>query len=389
MNYGSCKNTYGSDVCMKPYIASHLRDMNRKTVFNLIMEVDEISRSEIASRTGISAPTVLKITNYLCDKGFIIAAGEGQTALGRKPQMLRFNPNFVYSIGVEYEGDYLKLGIVSVSGDIIAKKTVQVKSDFENVLTHDLIEHVNELLNGAGISKEKINGIGIGLPGAVDFENDEIRLGPLVGVYTTYPLRNIMDKIQNALSIPVYMYNDANAAAIGEYKKRNLQNEDLVYISLGTGLGSGIILNGQLRYGKHFTAGEIGYLMYGNDFKTSVDMPGSLESLINLHALSAKFDDFENRVKNKSDIGSIVDYIASYLGRTILNIMSIIDVNLFVLGGVIVDMLGEALVEAVTQNFRRCSLLNISIDLRKCDEPGIIGTSHLVTSKYIQNIFSS
>lgn len=372
---------------MKPYIASNLRDMNRKTVFDLIAEVGEISRSEISSRTGISAPTVLKITNYLCDKGFIIAAGEGQSALGRKPQLMRFNPDFSYSIGVEYEGDYLKLGIVNVAGEIVAKKTIHVKNDFENVLTHDLIEHIDELMNGTGISREKINGIGIGLPGAVDFENDEIRLRPLVGVYKTYPLHNIIDKIQKALNIPVYMFNDSNAAAIGEYKKRNLQNEDLVYISLGTGLGSGIILNGQLRYGRHYTAGEIGYMMYGNDFNTSEDMPGSLESLINLNALSAKFENFENRVNSRSDIDCIVDYISPYLGMTILNIMSIIDVNLIVLGGVIVDMLGEALVEAVTQNLKRCSLLNINIDLRKCEEPGIIGTSHLVTEKYIQDLF--
>lgn len=372
---------------MKPYIASNLRDMNRKTVFDLIAEVGEISRSEISSRTGISAPTVLKITNYLCDKGFIIAAGEAQSALGRKPQLMRFNPDFSYSIGVEYEGDYLKLGIVNVAGEIVAKKTIHVKNDFENVLTHDLIEHIDELMNGTGISREKINGIGIGLPGAVDFENDEIRLGPLVGVYKTYPLHNIIDKIQKALNIPVYMFNDSNAAAIGEYKKRNLQNEDLVYISLGTGLGSGIILNGQLRYGRHYTAGEIGYMMYGNDFNTSEDMPGSLESLINLNALSAKFENFENRVNSRSDIDCIVDYISPYLGMTILNIMSIIDVNLIVLGGVIVDMLGEALVEAVTQNLKRCSLLNINIDLWKCEEPGIIGTSHLVTEKYIQDLF--
>lgn len=374
---------------MKPYIASNIKDMNRKTVFDLIANVGEISRSEISHITGISAPTVLKITNYLCDNGFIINAGEGQSAIGRKPQMLKFNPNFTYSIGIEYEGDYLKMGIVNVSGEIILKKTINVKSDFENVVTNILIENVKNLIKESGIPKNKFHGIGLGLPGAVDLDNDEIRLGPLVGVYNTYPLQNIIQKIKDALDLSVYVCNDVNAASIGEYITRNLKNEDLVYISLGTGLGSGIILDGNLRFGKHFIAGEIGYFVYDNDFKTSEGLPGSLESLINLNALSFKFNDFENRIKNKSNINEIINYIAPYLGRTILNIISVVDVNLVVLGGIIIDMLGKDLLTEVSQQFKKLSDLDVNIDLRKCDEPGIIGISHLITKEYIKNIFFS
>ncbi len=374
---------------MKPYIASNLRDMNRKTVFDLIASVGEISRSEITQLTGISAPTVLKITNYLCDKGFIINAGEGQSALGRKPQMLKFNPNFAYSIGVEYEGDYLKMGIVNVNSEVILKKTIHVQNDFENVVTHILIENAEDLISESGIPRSKIHGIGLGLPGAVDLDNDEIRLGPLVGVYNTYPLQNITEKIKEALNISVYVCNDVNAAAIGEFITRKLKKEDLVYISLGTGLGSGIILDGKLRFGKHFVAGEIGYLVYDDNFKSSEGLPGSLESLINLHALLSKYNDFENRVKSKSNVNEIIDYIAPYLGRTILNIISVVDVNHVVLGGIIVDMLGKELVAAVSDQFQKLSVLDVTIDMRKCDEPGIIGTSHLITSEYIKNIFLS
>ncbi|QNU68655.1 ROK family transcriptional regulator [Ruminiclostridium herbifermentans] len=374
---------------MKPYIASNLRDMNRKTVFDLIANVSEISRSEISQITGISAPTVLKITNYLCENGFIINAGEGQSPLGRKPQMLKFNPNFAYSIGVEYEGDYLKMGIVNVGSEIILKKIIHVKSDFENVVTHILIDNVKSLIVESGIPKDKIHGIALGLPGAVDLDNDEIRLGPLVGVCNTYPLHKIIETIKDALNISVYVCNDVNAASIGEYITRNLKNEDLVYISLGTGLGSGIILDGNLRFGKHFIAGEIGYLVYDNNFKTSECLPGSLESLINLNALTSKFKDFENRIKNRTNIKEIIDYIAPYLATTILNIISIVDVNQVVLGGIIIDMLGKELLIEVSEQFKKLSALDVNIDLRKCDEPGIIGISHLITNDYIKNIFLS
>ena len=374
---------------MKPYIASNLRDMNRKTVFDLIANVGEISRSEITQLTGISAPTVLKITNYLCDNGFIINAGEGQSALGRKPQMLRFNPNFAYSIGVEYEGDYLKMGIVNVSSEIILKKTIHVKNDFADVISRVLIDNVESLIHESGVPKNKIHGIGLGLPGAVDIDNNEIRLGPLVGVNNTYPLNSLTETITQSLNMSTYVCNDVNAASIGEYITRKLKNEDLVYISLGTGLGSGIILDGKLRFGKHFNAGEIGSLIYDDNFKTSDGLPGSLESLINIHALLERFKDFDNRVKNKVNINEIINYIAPYLGITILNIISIIDVKQVVLGGIIVDLLGEELITEVLKQFHKLSALDVNIDLCKSDEPGIIGASHLITNEYIKKIFLS
>ncbi len=374
---------------MKPYIASNLRDMNRKTVFDLIANVGEISRSEITQLTGISAPTVLKITNYLCDNGFIINAGEGQSALGRKPQILKFNPNFAYSIGVEYEGDYLKMGIVNVSSEIILKKTIHVKNDFTDVISRILIDNVESLIHDSGVPRNKIHGIGLGLPGAVDIDNNEIRLGPLVEVKNTYPLNSLTETISQALNMSTYICNDVNAASIGEYITRKLKNEDLVYISLGTGLGSGIILDGKLRFGKHFIAGEIGSLVYDDNFKTSDGLPGSLESLINIQALVARFKDFENRVKNKINIKEIIDYIAPYLGITIFNIISIIDVKQVVLGGIIVDLLGDDLVTAVLTQYRKLSGLDVSINLRKSNEPGIIGASHLITNKYIKKIFLS
>ena len=83
---------------MKPYVASHLKDMNRKTVYRLLASVGEISKAEISRQTGISSPTVIKIVNFLLANGFITEAGEGDSALGRKPHILRFNPEAYYSI---------------------------------------------------------------------------------------------------------------------------------------------------------------------------------------------------------------------------------------------------------------------------------------------------
>jgi predicted NBD/HSP70 family sugar kinase len=291
---------------VKPYVASHLKDMNRKTVFDLISEAGAIPRTQISRLTGISAPTVLKITNFLCEKGLILNAGEAESALGRKPQLLVLNPDFAYSVGVDYEGDYLKIGIVNAKGEIRLKKTIHVLNDFEYVVMDALIGYVQDLINESGIPQDRIIGLGMGFPGVVNYDSSDIRYGPLVGVYSKYSIHDIVEKIQQGLGMPVYIYNDANAAAIGEYTKRKLKNEDFIYISLGTGLGSGIILDGHLRFGKHYIAGEIGYMVYETGFQTSEFRPGLLESLINIHALKSKFKDFEDRIKSSSNTEEII-----------------------------------------------------------------------------------
>src|SRR5690554_2751209 len=102
---------------MKPFIASDLKDMNRKTVYYLLAEVGEISKAEIGRRTGISPPTVMKITDFFLKIGLVSEAGEGDSALGRKPQLLRFNADTAYSIGIEYDGQQISIGIINLQAN--------------------------------------------------------------------------------------------------------------------------------------------------------------------------------------------------------------------------------------------------------------------------------
>ena len=103
---------------MKPYLATDLKVLNRQSVYRLMEKKEVISRSEIARITNISMPTVMKIAAYFLEKGIVSEAGDGVTAIGRKPQMLRFEPSAYYSVGIEYEGDYLRAGMVDLRGRI-------------------------------------------------------------------------------------------------------------------------------------------------------------------------------------------------------------------------------------------------------------------------------
>lgn len=86
---------------MKAYVASHLKDMNRQKVYKLIKAKQITSKAEIAKMTGISSPTVIKIVNFLVEKGLVVEIGEAETAIGRRPHMLQLNTKLMYSAGYD------------------------------------------------------------------------------------------------------------------------------------------------------------------------------------------------------------------------------------------------------------------------------------------------
>lgn len=368
---------------MKSFVASHLKDMNRKNVYKLISSVREISKAEISRQTGISGPTVIKIANFFLENDFVKEAGEGEAAVGRKPQILRFNPDADFSIGVELEGDFLSLGIVNLEGNIGSLKKIKVTPNFERIIKHDLIANIENAINEAKIPKSKILGVGIGIPGVLDAENYIIDFAPLIGVNDKTDYRMIFENLSRNLKLPVYIENDVNVAAIGEYVTRRLTSEqDLIYVSLGTGLGSGLILNGKLRRGRRNSSGEIGYMVFDRSFQTSKTKAGWMESQVNLKALMERWD-FSPSVGADSispdDVNLLTDYVASNLALCISNLSMSVDIDLIVIGGITVEILGEPLVMSVQKYVSRLCLLDTDIQLQKCKEPGVVGAASIVT----------
>lgn len=377
---------------MRPYIAAHLKDMNRKTVYKLISSVGEISKAEISRQTGISSPTVIKIVNFFLENGFVTEAGEGDSAIGRKPQILKFNPDAAFSIGVQLEGDYLSLGIVNLEGKIKFLKQKHVSPDFDKIVKQELSLHIENVIKESSIPKDRILGIGIGIPGVLDAEKYIIEFAPLIGVNDVRDCRGMFDDLSKAVNLPVFIENDVNAAAIGEYVTRKLGPEqDLIYISLGTGLGAGIILNGKLRRGKRNLAGEIGYMVFDRNFQTSKTKAGWMESLINLQALYERWNFSPSLGTNSissDDLVLLIDHVASNLALCIANFSMQMDVDLVVVGGITVEILGDPLIKAVQKYVSRLCLPDANVQFQSCQEPGVVGAASIVTEIKLDELLS-
>jgi len=165
-----------------------------------------------------------------------------------------------FVIGLDVGGTNIKLGIVSSTGRVIAKNVLPTKSFVRDKrkLIEVMISSCRDIIQRHNLSSKNILGIGIGLPGLVDFKRGMVRT--LINIYgwKDVPLKKILEKV---LQKPVFVDNDVNLMALGEWKfGAGRGYENIFCVTLGTGVGGAFILNNELYRGEGFTAGEFGHV---------------------------------------------------------------------------------------------------------------------------------
>jgi predicted NBD/HSP70 family sugar kinase len=364
------------------YTASNLKDMNRRWVYELIASEKGAFRADIARRTGISGPTVLKIVDYLQECGLVEETGEGESAIGRKPQIYRFCPNRYLALGMIFEGDYIRLGIANLSGEILYSGITKTAASFEkSVSVLPLI--IDRLLGEADIDTANIVGIGLGVPGCYDPERHTLSDAPLVGIPYKTDIFWVEDLLKRKYGIPITIDNDVNMEVFGEYQTIRSVCSNFVYLSLGTGIGGGIMLDGKLLRGSNYRSGEIGYMTFDENYCGADNVPGWFEQKINLRTLYSKFG-FDPYSPDKSRYDEICRYLSSYLALCINNIIALLDVERITLGGIITQSLGECLISAVKNKLRTITAQDITLTGQSSADPGVSGASLRVLNLFIQ-----
>ncbi|MCJ8006046.1 ROK family protein [Lederbergia wuyishanensis] len=233
-----------------------IKKENKTIVLQLIMQNAPISRADIALKSGLNKGTVSTLVAELIEEQLIIETGPGVSSGGRRPVMLVFNENAGSTIGIDLGVNYI-LGILTdLQGNIIEKKRHSFNpTSFEHTMKQ-IHEDVQELISKAPKTPYGIVGIGVGAPGIVD-NNSSVVLAPNLGWKNSF----LKEGIEEAFQIPVIIENEANAGAYGE-KMFGLGKsiDNLVYISTGIGIGTGIIMNEKLYRGSSGFSGEFGHM---------------------------------------------------------------------------------------------------------------------------------
>src|SRR4051794_4251253 len=244
-----------------------LRDANRRLVIQALSGRGVASRAEIARITGLSRSTVSSLVNDLQKSGLIVEREDdaSQSAqVGRPPVLIALSPSAGAAVGIDFGPSHIAGGGGDLSPTVLAEHWQGIDGDHpapEGPGTP--AELVTAALDQAGIARDRVVGVGMGLPGPISDEQQTVGstsiLPGWVGV-------NAADEMARRLGIPVSVENDANLGALAEsFWGAGRGASDVAYIKASSGIGAGLVVGGRLHRGVGGTAGEIGHTPYRED----------------------------------------------------------------------------------------------------------------------------
>ncbi|OXM86204.1 ROK family transcriptional regulator [Paenibacillus rigui] len=235
---------------------SLVKKINKSLVLDYIRTQSPISRAKIAEISGLTKATVSSLVNELIESHLTYEIGVGQSSGGRKPMMLLFNGTAGYAVGIDLGVHYIYAALTDLNGTIVEEYRMSHRNESVEQVFAKLMECIRELISRAPESTYGIVGIGIGIPGISD-EQGNVLFAPNLG-WEHVPLQAMLEK---EFDIPVIIDNEANTGAVGEKQFGvGKSASHLVYISIGMGIGTGIIINNELYRGTTGFSGELGHM---------------------------------------------------------------------------------------------------------------------------------
>lgn len=277
-----------------------IRDINSHLVLEIILNEGPISRANISTKVGLTKATVSAIVAELIEKKLVREIGSDDTSLGRKPILLEFCNENGNVISIDLAVDTITVFTSDLRGNHCGLK--QYKNQFDkNTIILRLINLIDETIESLEDTPLGVVGISIAIHGVT--YNNEILFAP----YYDYSELPLAQEIEKRFGIPVCIENEANLLAIGERAFRR-KNEDLVAISVHSGIGAGIIIDGNLHTGNNGLAGEIGHSIVVTDGRSCpCGNHGCLEQYASEKAV---FKDFAEK---KGVISVTIDeFVAAY-----------------------------------------------------------------------------
>lgn len=326
---------------------------NSRLILKTIYDLAPISRAAVARSTHLTRPTISSQVLELINAGLVAEVGLGSSRGGKPPTLLNIDSNARHLICVEIGTQTFKGALTNLRGEIVHSLTLpaqQVKGPHAITLLHSLIDQLQ------AATQSPILGIGIGTPGLVDPAEGVIHRA-LGFDWTNVPLRQILAE---KYPYPIYIANDAQAAALAEFMFGSAKkSQNVVVIKVGEGIGAGIVLNGIVLNGDGFGAGEIGQVVV-------TEQDGKLRSLESVANVQAILQEAKRTYKvkpnwetiindNSPEITRLFEQMGHYLGISVANLISIINIQNIIISGPIVQI-GEPLLKSIRRTARQYTL---------------------------------
>lgn len=365
----------------------NLKNLNKHAIIDLIRFTSGgISRVEISRRMGLTRAAVSAIVDDLQSVN-LVRETEGSYPSGRRPIVLEINPNLGHVVGIDMGASHVLLILADFSGRQVHEIEAPLSiNEGPTPCLEQVAKLVDRLLAETGIKMSEISSIGVGVPGPIVQKEGMVSGPPIMPGWDRYPIR---DHLQEVWGIPVSLNNDAELGAVGEWAYGVGRGErNLAYIKVGTGIGAGLLLDGQIYRGSTGCAGEIGHITIDeNGPLCTCGNRGCLEAIAGGGAISRKATeavrsgqrtqlaemlnhesisvaDVMNAARHGDHLAQrITAEAGTHLGTAIANLVNLFNPSMVVVGGSVAQI-GDLLLEPIRLTVQRRSLLVASRSLR-------------------------
>jgi predicted NBD/HSP70 family sugar kinase/DNA-binding CsgD family transcriptional regulator len=324
-----------------PALPPLLKHLNERTVLEAIRSGAPISRAEISRRAGISKPTVSLALQSLLEAGLVREATSEPDGPRYGAVFFEPVPEAALVLGLDVGGRFLRGAICDLRGDVRARLDVEIDGADAARVLEQIADLRARLVATTGLDGSLVNGAVVGVPGVVDAERRRIDLATSVAGLEG---DTFGDDLGQLLELPVWLENDVNLAALGEHWQGvALGVDDFLFLSIGTGMGAGLVLRGELHRGHNGAAGEVDFALVG--LAQDVDPCAGAVSAFAAQlvaeshtetSLRPPFDAREIFAASRSGdrlARDVVDEVARRIALHVVPVAAVTDVSLVVLGG--------------------------------------------------------
>lgn len=267
---------------------SHKNNLIKRNIIAYMAVNGECTLSELTKELHISVPTITKLVQELVDENIVTDLGKVETPGGRRPNVFGLANSAIYFAGINVGRDNMTFLITDLQNNIIKE---EIDTTFELTDRPQCLEriysNIENFIRNCGVNRDKILGVGVSIVGRVNSETGNSYK------YFTSSEQPLRDLIEERIGIRVLLENDTRARCYAEYTCGKSKNEsDVLYLHLGRGVAIGIVVNGQLYYGKSGFAGEFGHIpFFDNEIICSCGKKGCLETEVSGVAIEDKLQE--------------------------------------------------------------------------------------------------
>lgn len=342
-----------------------IKIQNTNLLIGKLMELQETSRIELARLTTLNKATVSSIISELLDKNLVIETSKTVKTSGRSANIIALNKNAGSIISLELQPTKILGAVTNLYGEILHETHKPIDDSDFGVYLKDILSAIDDLKVLVPKSRYGLIGIGIGIYGIVDVDK-KIKYTP----YNNWKDIELKKIIEDYTGIDTYVENEANISALGE----NIsfpEQRNIVSLTIGVGVGMGIIINNNLYVGSDGYAGEIGHtIVHPNGRQCVCGNKGCLETYIkdtailnqyfNITNESITIEEFTNRYKRKDPYAmKIYAEFIEYVSLMINNISQMLNPKAIVINNLIIENVSESI--SLIKNNLNSNLMNLDI----------------------------